>query len=181
VGFISSNKDALLLRLQVEEFLTYEASLVDDRRYEEWLALFADDLQYRMPLVRNLAHSRIGQEYLTGALDVSWFDEGKETLATRVAQIRTGIHWAEEPLSRTTRLVTNVQVVSATPTFADATDVEVASKYVVNRNRTTETDDTVIGKRVDHLRRDEQGWLIYRRTVFINQTILLVNSLSFFV
>ncbi len=31
---------------------------------------------------------------------MNWFDEGKETLTQRVRQILTGVHWAEEPLSR---------------------------------------------------------------------------------
>ncbi|MCW5686010.1 MAG: 3-phenylpropionate/cinnamic acid dioxygenase subunit beta [Pseudolabrys sp.] len=181
MGFYSNDNDALLLRLRVEEFLTHEASLVDERRYEEWLSLFADDLEYRMPLVRNLAHSAIGEEYLTGDLDVSWFDEDKQTLATRIAQIRTGVHWAEEPLSRTTRIVTNLKILDVSPSFANANDVQVASKYIVNRNRTTETDDTLIGKRVDRLRLTDDGWLIYKRTVYINQTVLRANSLSFFV
>ena len=57
----------------------------------------------------------IAAEYLTDPLDMSWIDEGKETLATRVAQIKTGVHWAEEPLSRVSHLVTNVRIASATP------------------------------------------------------------------
>lgn len=155
--------------------------MVDERKYDDWLALFADDLAYRMPLVRNLAAPAIATEYMTGALDVSWFDEGKATLATRVAQIKTGVHWAEEPLSRTTRLITNVRIVSALPSFSEANDVEVNCKFLVNRNRTTETDEVLIGRRVDRLRRSADNWLIYQRTVFINQAVLRVNSLSFFI
>jgi 3-phenylpropionate/cinnamic acid dioxygenase small subunit len=173
--------DAFHLKFEIEEFLTLEAELVDERKYDEWLALFAEDLAYRMPLVRNLAAPAIVNEYLTGALDVSWFDEDKVTLATRVAQIKTGVHWAEEPLSRTTRLITNVRVVNALPSFVEAKDVEVNCKFLINRNRTTETDEVLIGRRVDRLRRGVDNWLIYQRTIFINQTVLRVNSLSFFV
>ena len=46
---------------------------------------------------------------------VSWFDEGKDTLTRRVRQIQTGIHWAEEPQSRITHMVSNVQLLEATP------------------------------------------------------------------
>lgn len=74
---LSQNAGALLLRLEIEEFLSFEAELIDDRRYDEWLSLFADDLQYRMPLVRNLAASNIASEYLSGPHDVACFDEGK--------------------------------------------------------------------------------------------------------
>jgi 3-phenylpropionate/cinnamic acid dioxygenase small subunit len=172
---------ALALRLEIEDFLFHEAGLVDDRQYDKWLELFAADLEYRMPLVRNLAAPAIASEYLTGSLDVAWFDEGKETLATRVAQIKTGVHWAEEPLSRTSHLITNVQILSATPSVEDADDVEARCKFLINRNRTTNTEDMLIGKRVDRLRRSGDSWLIYKRTVYINQSVLRSNSLSFFV
>jgi 3-phenylpropionate/cinnamic acid dioxygenase small subunit len=172
---------AMALRFEIEEFLNYEAELVDERKFDEWLALFADDLHYRVPIVRNLAVPSIAGEYLQGELDVSWFDEGKDTLVTRVAQIKTGVHWAEEPLSRTAHLITNVRVAAATPSVADAEQVVVNCKFLVYRNRNTDSEDTLIGKRIDHLHRSGDSWLIYRRTLFLNQSVLLANSLSFFV
>jgi 3-phenylpropionate/cinnamic acid dioxygenase small subunit len=179
--FDPKKMEALALRLEVEDFLNYEADLVDDRKFEEWLTLFSDDLHYRMPIVRNIAAPSIAHEYMSGPLDVSWFDEGKETLATRVAQIRTGVHWAEEPLSRTSHLVTNVRIVEAIPSISDAREVEVSCKFLVNRNRNNDTDDTLIGKRADRLRRNGDSWQIARRTLYINQSVLLANNLSFFV
>jgi 3-phenylpropionate/cinnamic acid dioxygenase small subunit len=181
-GDISSAiSTAMALRFEIEEFLNYEAELVDERKYDEWLALFADDLQYRVPIARNLAAPSIAGEYLQGELDVSWFDEGKETLATRVAQIKTGVHWAEEPLSRTAHLITNIRVAAATPSVTDAKQVDVNCKFLIYRNRNTDSEDTLIGKRSDSLRRSGDSWLIYRRTLFLNQSVLLANSLSFFV
>jgi 3-phenylpropionate/cinnamic acid dioxygenase small subunit len=67
------------------------------------------------------------------------------------------------------------------PSVEDAQDVEVACKFLINRNRTADTEDTLIGKRVDRLRRNGESWLIYKRTVYINQSVLRSNSLSFFV
>ena len=32
----------LLLKQEIEEFLYYEADLLDERRYEDWLALVAE-------------------------------------------------------------------------------------------------------------------------------------------
>lgn len=178
-----NRENATALRLEVQDFMALEAELVDTRRFEEWLDLFADDLQYRMPMARNLAHQGIsaGAEYLAKPLDVSWFDEGKETLATRVAQIRTGVHWAEEPLSRTAHLVTNVRVVGIENLADDAADIQVNSKFLVYRNRNADEEDTLIGRREDHLRRAGTSWQIYRRTVFICQTVLLARNLSFLI
>jgi 3-phenylpropionate/cinnamic acid dioxygenase small subunit len=44
----------LLLRQEIEEFLYHEAELLDERRYEDWLALIADDIRYWMPMRRNV-------------------------------------------------------------------------------------------------------------------------------
>jgi len=174
-------RTALELRLEIEAFLYEEADLCDERRFEEWLSLFSDDLQYRVPLVRSLEAQDIAKEYLTGPLDASWIDEGKPTLAMRVQQLKTGVHWAEEPLSRVSRLITNVRITEALPSVAQAQEVEASYKFLVYRNRNADIQDTIIGKRVDRLRRAGDSWQIARRTVFLNQPVLLVNTLSFFV
>ena len=44
----------LLLEQEIEEFLYREAELLDERRYEDWLALIADDIRYWMPMRRNV-------------------------------------------------------------------------------------------------------------------------------
>ena len=36
-------QDRRLLRLDVEDFFSMEAALLDDRRYDEWLDLLADE------------------------------------------------------------------------------------------------------------------------------------------
>jgi hypothetical protein len=63
----------------------------------------------------------------------------------------------------------------------DAQDVEASCKFLINRNRNTKTDETLIGKRIDRLRRVTDSWQVYRRTVLINQAILCAGNLSFFV
>jgi 3-phenylpropionate/cinnamic acid dioxygenase small subunit len=42
----------LLLKQEIEEFFYQEAELLDERRYEEWLELLADDVRYWMPMRR---------------------------------------------------------------------------------------------------------------------------------
>ena len=79
---------------------------------EEWLALLADDIRYWMPMRRNVKFGDDGREFTREKSDINWFDEGKETLSRRVKQIETGIHWAEEPRSRLSHLVSNVQVLA---------------------------------------------------------------------
>ena len=46
----------LLLTQEIAEFLYAEAELLDERRYDEWLALLADDIRYWMPMRRNVKY-----------------------------------------------------------------------------------------------------------------------------
>src|SRR6267143_3782158 len=105
----------LLLTREIEEFLYREADLLDERRNEEWLALLADDIRYWMPMRRNVKFGEGEREFTRAGTDIAWFDEGKDTLTRRVRQIQTGIHWAEEPQSRISHLVANLQLVEASP------------------------------------------------------------------
>src|SRR3954463_9823896 len=120
----------LLLRQEIEDFLYREAELLDERRYEEWLGLLAEDIRYLMPMRRNVKFGETEREFTRETTDINWFDEGKDTLSRRVKQIMTGIHWAEEPVSRISHLVSNVQVVEATPSIVDAREVTVKCRFL---------------------------------------------------
>ena len=172
----------LLLKQEVEEFLYGEAELLDTRRYEEWLDLLADDARYWMPMRRNVPHGELERENTREGADVNWFDEGKDTLGRRVAQIQTGIHWAEEPPSRICHMVSNVQIVRATPNgSATPSEVEVRSRFLVYRNRVETETDILVGKREDVLRRVDGAWKIARRMVVLDQSVLLAKNLTFFI
>ena len=114
----SSNEltiERLLLERDVERFLYHEAELLDERRYDDWLDLIADDIRYYMPMRRNVKFGHQDRENTSEDSEISWFDEGKATLAGRVRQINTGLHWAEEPISRVCHMVSNVQVLDVEP------------------------------------------------------------------
>ncbi len=171
--------ERLMLEREVERFLYAEAELLDERRYEEWLALFTEDARYFMPMRRNVPADETAREYTREGLDVNWFDEGKDTLARRVAQIQTGIHWAEEPPSRICHMVSNVQVLAASPAAAP-TEVTVKSRFLVYRNRVETETDVLVGKREDLLRRENGSWRIARRKIVLDQSVLLTKNLTFF-
>src|SRR3954454_23050982 len=105
----------LLLTQEIAEFLYREADLLDERRYEDWLDLLAEDIRYWMPMRRNVKFGQDEREFTRAGQDINWFDEGKDTLTRRVKQIMSGIHWAEEPVSRVTHMIANVQLVESTP------------------------------------------------------------------
>ena len=165
----------LLARGEVEDFLYHEAELLDERRYEEWLELFTDDVRYWMPMRRNVPADEGEREFTRAGTDVNWFDEGKDTLTRRVKQILTGVHWAEQPPSRICHMVSNVQIVTTSP---DA--VEVKSRFLLYRNRVETETDFLVGKREDLLRRVNGGFRIARRKIILDQNVLLAKNLTFF-
>src|SRR5882762_9572762 len=170
----------LLLKQEIEEFLYYEADLLDERRYEDWLALVAEDVRYWMPMRRNVKVDDIEREFTREGLDISWFDEGKETLTRRVRQIQTGIHWAEEPVSRISHLLSNVQLIDVNPSAAEPAEVSVRCRFLVYRNRVETETDILVGKREDLLRRVGSDWRIAHRKILLDQNVLLSKNLTFF-
>ncbi len=170
----------LLLKEEIEEFLYREADLLDDRRYEDWLALIAEDVRYWMPMRRNVKVGEAEREFTRAGQDINWFDEGKETLTRRVKQILTGMHWAEEPVSRISHMVSNVRLLEVNPSAAEPAEITVRCRFLIYRNRVETETDILVGKREDLLRRVEGDWQIARRKIVLDQNVLLTKNLTFF-
>jgi 3-phenylpropionate/cinnamic acid dioxygenase small subunit len=92
-----------------------------------------------------------------------------------VQQIAGGDHWAEEPRTRTTHLVANVRIEAV-----DGVDVTAKSRFVVCGYRLEHDVDLFIGKRVDVLRRGDGGLKVLRRTIYLDQSVLLSRNLTTF-
>lgn len=163
----------MLLQREIEEFFYAEADLLDERKFDKWLDLFTDDVRYWMPLVRNFQFRDASREFSREGVDNAWMDEGKPTLAQRVKQLSTGIHWAEEPQSRMSHLITNVRVLGATPDTAGAQELQAKSRFLVYRNRLESEVDILVGKRVDTLRKVDGNWKISRRKSISIRTCFL--------
>ena len=167
--------ERLLLVREIEEFLYYEAELLDQRQYDEWLNLLDEDIHYTMPIRRNVKHGEDQREFSNAESEISWFDEGKRTLASRVKQVNTGVHWAEEPQSRVCHMVSNVQIFDATDT-----EVHVKSRMLVYRNRLEDETDLFVGKREDVLKKVDGKWKITKRKIILDQNVLLAKNVTVF-
>jgi 3-phenylpropionate/cinnamic acid dioxygenase small subunit len=169
------------LKMEIEDFLYHEAELLDARKFKEWFELIADDIVYFMPMRRNVKFGQQAQKEDTRAGEgISWFDEDRWTLGKRIEQILTGVHFAEEPLSRVCRLVTNVQLLDAQPDLQSASEVVVKSRFLIYQNRVEHENYTFVGKRTDILRRNGEMWKIARREITLDQNVLLAKNLSIF-
>lgn len=178
---LERNEAYYRLRADIEDFLYGEADLLDERRFRDWLDLLAEDIVYFMPMRRNVKFGQhAARENTKSGEGISWFDEDKWTLTKRVEQILTGVHYAEEPLSRVTHMVSNVQVRAARPSLAEAREVEVRSRFLVYQNRVEYETYTFVGRRHDTLRMTAAGWKIARREILLEQNILLAKNLTTF-
>jgi 3-phenylpropionate/cinnamic acid dioxygenase small subunit len=168
--------ERLLLEREIERFLYKEAELLDERRFSEWIDLVAEDIHYFMPVRRNVKFGEQHRENSDPENEISWFDEGKRTLTGRVRQIETGVHWSEEPFSRVRHIISNIEVVDV-----EGDEVKVRSRFLVYSNRLHDEVNIFVGKRDDVLRRDaETGWKIAKRTILLDQNVLLAKAITTF-
>jgi 3-phenylpropionate/cinnamic acid dioxygenase small subunit len=162
----------LELRIAVEDFLIQEAEFLDDRRFEEWLALFTPDLEYTAPV-------RVTRKTPNPTVidDTPYFDENLQSLGLRVKRLRTDVAWAEDPPSHTRRFVTNVRV------RPGATDDElnVRSALLLFRSRgDLGAYDLVACEREDLLRAVDGELRIARRRIIFDQSSLGTKNLGIF-
>lgn len=107
----------------LRDFIECEADLLDERRYDEWLALFSNDGVYWVPA----AH---GQQDWTSHVSL-YYDE-KHTLKTRVARLKHPMIHCQDPPSATVRVLSNFKLASCD----DAnTRYRVRSKFIMLEDR----------------------------------------------
>src|SRR5712692_10024682 len=172
---------------EVEQFLYREARLLDERCFHAWLDLFTDDVRYWMP-VRSTRYpkrskaivildlDRYREEELAKEDELAILDETKETLSRRIARLETGMAWAEDPPSRTRHLICNIEVEPGDT----AAELKVYSNFIVLRNRSETEQDFYVGGRRDTLRSVDGAWKIARRTIILDQNVLLAKNVSVF-
>jgi 3-phenylpropionate/cinnamic acid dioxygenase small subunit len=153
----------------VASFLYREADLVDGYRFADWLELFAEDVEYRMP-VRTTRFLRDGE----GFTDTDFFVENHSSLTTRVKRLETEFAWAEAPPSRTRHFISNVRVFR-TPVDGE---LEVRSNFLVTRTRSDLDYQLFTGARHDLVRDTGDGPRIARRTILVDQTVITATNLS---
>lgn len=169
------------LKRDIEEFYYDEAEHIDNRRFAEWLDMLHEDLRYFMPMRHNVKFGQHAErEDSREDSGISWFNEDKWTVGKRVEQILTGVHYAEEPLSRTSHLVTNVQVLSASPSAGDADEIKTSSRFLVYLNRVETETHLFVGKRYDTLRKVDGAWKVLHRRIILDQNVLLAKNMTTF-
>jgi 3-phenylpropionate/cinnamic acid dioxygenase small subunit len=78
-----------------------EARILDRLMYEEWIGLYAPECIYWVPSTPDGGDPRTGIAVM--------FDD-RRRLEDRIFRLRTGFAWSQAPSSRTSRIVSNVEV-----------------------------------------------------------------------
>jgi 3-phenylpropionate/cinnamic acid dioxygenase small subunit len=160
------------LQFEVEQFLYAEAALLDARRYRDWLALIADDIHYWMPIRRTVTNSDIEREF-TKPGDMAYFDDDRELLEMRVKKFEAGSAWSEDPPSRSRHFVSNVRVLAV-----EGDEITLEAAFHLYRTRLNTEVDSWVGRRVDVLRRKGESFVIARRHLFLDQTLIRSTNMS---
>jgi 3-phenylpropionate/cinnamic acid dioxygenase small subunit len=86
---------------ECEAFLIHEARLLDEGRFDEWLALFTADAWYWVPSEPDQAspHNTVSLIY-----------DDRRLLETRVRRLASPRIYSQEPRSRTSRMIANVTI-----------------------------------------------------------------------
>jgi 3-phenylpropionate/cinnamic acid dioxygenase small subunit len=84
-----------------ERFLLHEARLLDDGKFDDWLALFTPDAWYWVP-------SEPDQDNPHDTVSLIYDD--RRLLETRVRRLASPRIYSQEPRSRTSRIIANVSI-----------------------------------------------------------------------
>ena len=139
----------------IEQFLFREARLMDEHRYEEWLALWTSDAVYWVPC---------GHEDTDPLRQVSIIFDNRTKLGDRVARLQSGSVMAQDPKPRMRRVISNIEVERG-----NETEATIGSNFVLVQTRGG-AQFIWCGRSIHMLREQDGGIKIARKKV------LLVNS-----
>jgi 3-phenylpropionate/cinnamic acid dioxygenase small subunit len=81
-----------------------EARLLDQLRFDEWLAMYAPECIYWVPSTPDAGDPR---------REVAISFDDRRRMEDRIFRLRTGYAWSQAPKSRTVRMISNVEVFAA--------------------------------------------------------------------
>lgn len=157
----------------IEQTLYREARLLDNERYKEWVGMLTDDIHYHMPGIET-RYRRDKTEQVHDMTRMAYYNDNMEDLKKRLRRLETGTAWSEDPATRYTHLITNIEVV---PTEKED-EVLVYSNFLAYRNRNEKDQDTLIGNREDIWRKTVEGYKLAKRMIILKQNVLLSKNLN---
>lgn len=141
-------------RYQIEAFLYREARLIDEHRYDEWLSLWTDDGIYWVPC---------NEDDTDPARQVSIIYDDRVRLGDRVARLKSGAAWAQEPKSRMRRVIANLEIEEG-----ENGEVSVASNFILAELR-RHMQNLWAGRTIHKLRPENGDFkIVYKKVMLVN-------------
>ena len=164
-GGTDVNEIATYLRIQ--QFLFHEARLMDEHRYDDWLALWEEDGHYWIPC---------NQDEVDRRVHISLVNENYAGLQDRVMRLKGPANYAQQPPSRTTHVVSNIEL-SPSDTPGEIVVDSIVSVTATRRGRT----DTATGRVRHHLRDGPDGPRISAKKVTLIDNDDVFGNLTFLI
>lgn len=138
----------------VTALIHHEARLLDERRYDDWVALFAEDARYWVPVSPAMQHPREGPSH---------FHDDIQVMRVRTHRLANPRAFGAEPPPRTAHIISGITV-EEDGDMIIAGSSQIMLEY---RNRDGfETDSRIFGGRVTHnLRREGNSLLIVMKRI----------------
>jgi benzoate/toluate 1,2-dioxygenase beta subunit len=133
-------------RDQFRMLLEKESRLLDQLLFEDWLKLFVPECVYWVPSTRNQGDPRS---------EIAVMFDDRRRLEDRVFRLRTGYAWSQAPSSRTTRMISNVEVFEG----RDPDQRMVRSNFLISEFWDNET-RVLTGWAAHRMRLEASAWKI---------------------
>jgi 3-phenylpropionate/cinnamic acid dioxygenase small subunit len=153
-------------RQQVEQFIYHEADLMDEHRYDEWLALWTDDALYWVPS---------GRDDIDPKREISLIYDDRVRLQVRITRLKSGFAHAQEPKSRMRRVVSNIVTQEA-----ENGDIVVFSNFLLTELRRGKQ-DIFAGRTVHRLRPDNGSFKLASKKVLLVNNDEHIDNLTFLI
>lgn len=156
-------------RHPIENFLYREARFMDEHAYDEWLALWAQDALYWVPA---------NEDDIDPQRHVSIVYENKSRLEGRIARLKSGAAYAQDPKSRLRRVVSNIEIEEGE--VGKTGEVTVYSNFNLTALRRSRI-DTFAGRTIHTLRPEGDSFKIaYKKVLLINNDEV-INNMTFLI
>ena len=155
--------------IEIQRFLNLEAALLDRREFRPWLALFTEDLSYRVT-------AQITRDGAAGNIEYAIIDEDAAGLRARVEQISNPrLTRAENPPSLTRRFVSNLRAAHG----ESPDEFLVEANLLVYRSKAALPEGAFyVGERLDRLRQLGTELRLARRHVRLDHATLYGGAVS---
>lgn len=154
----ASGTTAPVSRAQIEDFLFYEADLLDDWQLLRWTELFTDDGEYLIPPFCEPGAEPSKTLFLV-------YDD-RHRLTERAKRLLSKAGHAEFPHSRTRRLITNVRILAR-----EGDEISASCNFFIHRAKGGVT-DVYPGHSLYRLVRDGASWKIRSKRAALDLTEL---------